>query len=98
MRYPVTPTLSVEAVQERLICEEEAAEARSPVGLEGATVSRTGGTTTVFKRMAALWPFRAIEVTLGMESRGDSRLARVSCRSACGRVTEATSVAVGLTY
>jgi len=42
----VTPTLSVEAVQERLICEEETADARSPVGVEGAVVSAAGGVVT----------------------------------------------------
>src|SRR3989344_3961283 len=37
--YPVTPTLSVEAVHARLICDEETAIAESPVGIEGAVVS-----------------------------------------------------------
>ena len=38
--YPVTPTLSVEAVQDRLIREEEIAEAERLVGAEGGVVSR----------------------------------------------------------
>ena len=40
--YPVTPTLSVAAVQERLICEEDTAVAVNPVGVDGAVVSPTG--------------------------------------------------------
>src|SRR5260221_7923032 len=96
-RYPVTPTLSVDAVQDRLICEEEAAEAENPVGVDGAVVSTTGGTIAVFKRTAALWPLKEIELTIGMESSTDSRLSCVSCRLACGRVTDAT-LPVGLTY
>ena len=43
MRYPVTPTLSVEAFQERLIWDEEMAVAASPAGTEGAWVSADGG-------------------------------------------------------
>jgi hypothetical protein len=39
MLYPVTPTLSVEAVHDRLICEEEIAVAVSPVGTLGGVVS-----------------------------------------------------------
>jgi hypothetical protein len=38
-RYPVTPALSVDAVQERLIWEEEIAVAERPVGTEGGVVS-----------------------------------------------------------
>ena len=41
--YPVTPTLSVEAVHERLIWDEETAEAERLVGMEGAVVSGGGG-------------------------------------------------------
>jgi hypothetical protein len=37
--YPVTPTLSVEALQETLICELEATVAAKPVGTEGGVVS-----------------------------------------------------------
>ena len=37
--YPVTPTLSVEAVQLKLICDEEMAVAVRLVGVEGAVVS-----------------------------------------------------------
>ncbi len=37
--YPATPTLSVEAVHERLICEDEADVAVRPVGVDGAVVS-----------------------------------------------------------
>lgn len=37
--YPVTPTLSVEAVHERLICELEAADAARFVGADGGIVS-----------------------------------------------------------
>ena len=38
-RYPVTPTVSVDAVQERLICEEEIEVAVRLVGAVGAVVS-----------------------------------------------------------
>ena len=38
-RYPVTPTLSVEAVQERLICEELAGAAIKLDGAVGGVVS-----------------------------------------------------------
>jgi hypothetical protein len=41
--YPVTPTLSVEAVQARLICAPEAAVATRFVGAVGGVVSCTGG-------------------------------------------------------
>ena len=37
--YPVTATLSLEAVHERLIWVEETAVAESPVGVDGACVS-----------------------------------------------------------
>ena len=37
--YPATPTLSVDAVHVRLICEDEIAVAVSPVGTVGACVS-----------------------------------------------------------
>ena len=40
--YPVTPTVSVEAVHDRLICDEEIAAAESPVGVVGAIVSLSG--------------------------------------------------------
>jgi hypothetical protein len=39
MLYPVTPTLSVDAVHDKLICEEEIADAVSPVGTLGGVVS-----------------------------------------------------------
>lgn len=42
MRYPVTPTASVEALQERLMADEETAEAERLVGTVGAVVSGGG--------------------------------------------------------
>ena len=42
IRYPVTPTASVDAFQERLIWEEETAVAERPVGTVGAVVSDGG--------------------------------------------------------
>ena len=45
--YRVTPTLSVETDQERLICDEETAVAERPVGIEGAVVSEVEGEVTV---------------------------------------------------
>src|SRR4051794_24512748 len=47
MRYPVTPTLSVEAVQETLICEDDRAVAVRPAGTDGAMVSVVTVTVTV---------------------------------------------------
>jgi hypothetical protein len=88
--------LSVEALHDTLICEEETAEAEAPVGVEGAIVSTTGG--TVLRMMAALWPLKEIELTIGMESSTDSRLSCVSCWDACGKFTKATLFGVGLTY
>ena len=41
--YPVTPTLSVEAVQERLTCVAEAAVAVKFVGAVGGVVSGAAG-------------------------------------------------------
>ena len=41
--YPVTPTLSVEAVQDKLICEVEAAVAVRFVGAVGGVVSGVAG-------------------------------------------------------
>ena len=41
--YPVTPTLSIEAAQERLIWDEETAVAERAVGTEGEMVSEGGG-------------------------------------------------------
>ena len=41
--YPATPTLSVDAVQERLICDEETTEAERFVGTLGGVVSEGGG-------------------------------------------------------
>ena len=41
--YPVTPTLSVEAVHERLIWDEEMTDAVRLVGVEGGVVSEGGG-------------------------------------------------------
>ncbi|MGZ8881193.1 MAG: hypothetical protein ACXW0I_03740 [Methylosarcina sp.] len=38
----MTPTLSVEALQARLIAEAEAAVAENPLGVLGAEVSRVG--------------------------------------------------------
>jgi hypothetical protein len=40
--YPDTPLLSVEAVHERLICDDEAAVAVKPVGVDGGVVSVEG--------------------------------------------------------
>ena len=37
--YPVTATLSVEAVQERLICDDDMDVAEREVGVEGGVVS-----------------------------------------------------------
>ena len=85
----------MEAVQDRLICEEETAEAESAVGVEGAVVS--AGATAVFRTIPALWPLREIELTSGSEVSGDSRLSCVSWRPPCGRATDAT-LPVGLTY
>lgn len=42
MRYPLTATLSVEAVQERLIWVEEIEVVVREVGVEGGVVSATG--------------------------------------------------------
>jgi hypothetical protein len=39
----VTPTLSVDAVQAKLICVEDAAVAISPLGADGAVVSAPAG-------------------------------------------------------
>ena len=47
MLYPMTPTLSVEAVQERLIWLLDIAVAESPVGTVGAWVSPALVTVTV---------------------------------------------------
>jgi len=49
----VTATLSVDAVQDRLICEDEAAEALSPLGIDGAVVSGAAGVVAL---AAADWP------------------------------------------
>jgi len=43
MRYPATPTESVEAVQVRSICVVEVGLAERPVGMVGAVVSGAGG-------------------------------------------------------
>ncbi len=40
--YPVTPTVSVEAFQERLIWVEDTTVAESPDGIEGEVVSGAG--------------------------------------------------------
>ncbi len=45
--YPATPTLSVEAVQERLISEEDTAVAERLVGVLGAWVSAAAVVTNV---------------------------------------------------
>ena len=45
--YPVTPTLSVEAVHDRLICDEEIAVAERLVGGVGMVVSEACVTVTV---------------------------------------------------
>ena len=37
--YPVTATLSVEAIQDKLICDEEETVAANPVGVIGAFAS-----------------------------------------------------------
>src|SRR6266699_3259850 len=69
-----------------------------PVATEGAWVSGVGkGVATDLRRIAALWPLKAIELTLGMELSGDSKLSCVSCRLARGRGSGAM-LAVGLTY
>ncbi len=39
MVYPVTPTLSVEAVQDRLICDEDTDVAARPLGILGGRLS-----------------------------------------------------------
>ena len=46
-RYPVTPTLSVEAVQLRLIWVALAAVAVSPDGVDGGVVSGAAGVVAV---------------------------------------------------
>ena len=53
---------------------------------------------SVLRRMAALWLFNEISLTLGMVPGTELRLSCVSCRTACGSLTEATSFRVGLTY
>jgi len=55
MRYPLTPTLSVEAVQERLIWVEEMDVAERPEGTEGAEVSGVGAGGGVPPERAALY-------------------------------------------
>jgi hypothetical protein len=50
--YPVTPTLSVDALQERLICELDTAVAVRPVGVDGTWVSVGGGAT---ERVVNVW-------------------------------------------
>ena len=45
--YPVTPTLSVDAVQDKLIWEAEATTTDRPVGTEGGTMSVAEVTVTV---------------------------------------------------
>src|SRR3989344_2573374 len=47
MRYPATPTLSVDADHERFICEEEKAVAVRFCGMVGAWVSEEGGGATL---------------------------------------------------
>jgi hypothetical protein len=39
----VTPTSSVDAVQDRLICDGETAAAVNPPGIDGAVISAGGG-------------------------------------------------------
>ena len=50
----MTPTLSVDAVQFRLICDEEIAVAESPVGVEGGVVSE--GEVTVMVALVLAVP------------------------------------------
>ncbi len=42
-RYPVTPTLSVDADHDRFTCDTDTAAADNPAGTDGATVSGPGG-------------------------------------------------------
>src|SRR5436190_2196299 len=46
--YPTTPTLSVEAVQERSICDSETVVAPSDVGVVGACVSVIGSPAAAY--------------------------------------------------
>ena len=60
-RYSVTPTLSVDAVQLRLIWVALAADAVSPDGVDGEVVSGAVGTIDVF--MSA-WMLAAVSARL----------------------------------
>ncbi|OGF82541.1 hypothetical protein A2924_02065 [Candidatus Giovannonibacteria bacterium RIFCSPLOWO2_01_FULL_44_16] len=60
--YPATPTLSVEAVHERLICEEDTAVAIRPVGMDGAIVSTP--ITVRVKGVVLINPPVAVPVTV----------------------------------
>ena len=58
---PVTPTLSVEAVQPRLTWVELTAVALSPVGVVGGVVSGPAGVTGVFM---SVWTSAGVECPL----------------------------------
>src|SRR5712691_5296332 len=63
-----------------------------------AALSSCNRVTGVLRRMAALWLFKAIAPTIGMDSGGEFKLSCVSCRAGCSNGTETTSSVAGLTY
>jgi hypothetical protein len=59
IRYPATPTLSVDAVHERLIWEDEAAVAVTPVVVEGGVESEETTVTFGLTARRVVYPFCA---------------------------------------
>jgi hypothetical protein len=64
MLYPVTPTLSVDAVHITLICEDDIAVAVSPTGTEGAVVSATLFAVTVTTALVVLFPAASFAIAV----------------------------------
>ena len=62
----MTPTLSVEAVHDRLICEEEIAVAVKLVGTDGGVVSARLLTVTVTPALVVLFPAASLAIAFSV--------------------------------
>jgi hypothetical protein len=63
----VTPTLSVEAFQESVICEVELTTPANEVGVDGATLSDTGAEVTLITVDLLSVPPRPVQLRLKVE-------------------------------
>ena len=90
IRYPVTPTLSVEAVQARVILEDDEADAAKLLGAVGGVVSGAGAGAgaTVSAKLELVPLSAAVIVTVALAVALTACALNVPCEAPAGTVTE----------